>query len=91
MSQKFERPNPVSEDYEALFLKVGGTQLDWPRQALVAQIGVKMGWDLTEAIQEFSHSTQRLGRVNTWLTGVIALATLVYALVEVIKLARLGG
>ena len=85
MSKKPDRPNPVSEDYEALFLKVGGTQLDWPRQALVAQIGVKMGWELTEAIQEFSRSTRTLSRVNLVLTAVIAVATAVYAWVAYVN------
>ena len=84
MCQKSDRPNPVSEDYAALFLKVGGTQLDWPRQALVAQIGVKMGWELTEALKEFSRSTRRLSWVNLVLTGVIAAATVVYACVAYI-------
>lgn len=86
MSQKSERPNPVSEDYETLFRDVGRTVDAWPRQTTVAKIGVKIGWEMTEALKEFSHSTQTLGRVNIWLTGVIAFATLVYAAVELYKL-----
>ena len=79
MSQKFERPNPVSEDYETLFEEVGRSDLAPRRQKAVAKIGVKMGWDLTEALKEFSRTTQRLGRVNLALTFVIAVATAIYA------------
>ena len=88
MSQKSDTSNPVLEDYDALFDKVGGTELAWPRQKEVAKIGVKMGWELTKAIQEFSRSTQRLGEINMYLTGVIAIATVVYAAVELYKLFR---
>jgi len=85
MAKKSDQSNPVSEDYEALFEEVGRTERDWPRQRAVAKIGVKIAWEMTEAVKEFSDSTQRLGRVNMWLTGVIAFATLVYAAVELFR------
>lgn len=85
MSQESDRPNPVSEEYDVLFDEVGRHQLEPPRQKAVAKIGVKIGWEMTEAIKEFSSSTRTLSRVNLVLTAVIAVATAVYAWVAYVN------
>ena len=82
MSQQEPDPtNPVSESYEELFREVGQKTDAWTREKEVAKIQVKMVWEMTEALKEFSQATQRLSWVNITLTAVIAVATAVYALV----------
>ena len=85
MSQKSDPSNPVSEGYEALFDEVGRHDLAPPRQKAVAKIGVKIGWEMTEALKEFSRSTRTLSWVNLALTAVIAVATAVYAWVAYVN------